>query len=318
MKETIMKRIFNVVGISALAIVWLACHDGGPYGLQIQEQQDKATVSFSVIGARTVLPQQVSLADVASYQLLGELNSGAETVLVDSFTGKGTFVSLAPGMWNFTLNAYNSANNHILYGTVENKQINLTGTNQVRFSLSMVNSGTGTIQITLNFPASAGITRIGTNGDIDSETFTPVGNGSFVYTKSEVAAGDHLINFELYRGDIPRAVVSELVLVRNGLTSSATIAVAVDDLKPILTGTVSIMGTAVVGQTLAADTYYLDGVGNISYRWKLTNGETITEIGTDSDTYTVQAADAGGVITVTVTRTGYGGDMSSAPTVPLQ
>jgi hypothetical protein len=304
-----MKRILNIFGMSSLAIVCLAaCHDGGPYGLQIQEQQDKVTVSFSLSDARTVFPH-VSLADVASYRLWGGVDGDAETELAE-FTTRGTVLSLDPGVWNFTLDAYNESEGHLLRGTVENKQINSTGTNQVRFSLSTVNSGTGAIQITFGFPASAGITLIRTSGDINLENITHDGSGSFVYAKSEIPAGNHLINFWFYHGDVLRTVITELVLVRSNLSSSKTITLTGDDLKPVLTGTVSIIGTAEPGKTLTADTYYLGGTGTMSYQWKL-NGVTV--LGTES-TYTVKAADVGGFITVTVTRADYDGDMSSAPT----
>jgi hypothetical protein len=86
---------------------------------------------------------------------------------------------------------------------------------------------------------------------------------------------------------------------------------------PALSGTVSITGTAVVGQTLTAVTTSLDGEGTISYQWK--RGETT--IGTNSGTYTVQVADLGSTITVTVTRPIYTGSVNSstpaAVTAPL-
>jgi hypothetical protein len=80
--------------------------------------------------------------------------------------------------------------------------------------------------------------------------------------------------------------------------------------EPALTGTVSISGSAEVGQTLTADTASLGGNGTISYQWKRGN----TVIGANSKTYTVQAVDAGETITVTVTRAGYSGSITSEPT----
>ena len=79
---------------------------------------------------------------------------------------------------------------------------------------------------------------------------------------------------------------------------------------PALTGTVGIMGTAQVGQTLTANTSALDGSGDLSYQWKRGS----TAIGSNSDTYTIVAADAGFTITVTVTRSGYSGGVTSDPT----
>jgi len=81
------------------------------------------------------------------------------------------------------------------------------------------------------------------------------------------------------------------------------------DDKPALKGTVSISGTAQVGQTLTANTNSLIGTGTISYQWKRGS----TNIGT-SRTYQVQTADVGSTITVSVTRAGNSGSVTSSPT----
>ncbi|MDR0456169.1 MAG: leucine-rich repeat domain-containing protein [Treponema sp.] len=80
--------------------------------------------------------------------------------------------------------------------------------------------------------------------------------------------------------------------------------------EKLLTGTVSIDGTAQVGQTLTANTGSLGGSGTITYQWK--RGSTV--IGTDSSTYIIQSADVGSTITVTVSRDGYSGSITSSPT----
>ena len=77
-----------------------------------------------------------------------------------------------------------------------------------------------------------------------------------------------------------------------------------------LTGTVSIEETAEVGQTLTADISALDGEGTITYQWK----SGTDNVGINSSTYVVQESDIGFAITVTVTRAGYTGSKTSAPT----
>ena len=313
-ETTLLQRVLKLFVISALTILFLACPAEPEDEIQIEEQHNKATVFFSVTNSseRTVLPQ-VSLEDVAFYELLGGKSGEAETVLVESFTETGTSVSLDPGTWNFTLNAYNSSDEHILQGKVHDKQIDLTETNQVSFSLSVVKSGTGSIQITLNFPETAEISKISVNGDVTSENFTSISNESFIYAKNGVTVGDYFINFELYHGNMLQNVVSELVVVRKNLTSSKTITLVGEDLKPVLTGSVSITGIVVVGETLAADTGALNGTGAITYQWK----RGTTNIGTNTNTYIVQTADVGETITVTVTRDGYVGDVTSSPTAAV-
>jgi len=91
------------------------------------------------------------------------------------------------------------------------------------------------------------------------------------------------------------------------VTSVQTVTVA-DPRLPQLTGTVSITGTAQVGQTLTANTANLGGSGTISYQWN--REETAISDATGS-TYTLQTADAGSNITVTVTRSGYSGSITS-------
>jgi transglutaminase-like putative cysteine protease len=90
----------------------------------------------------------------------------------------------------------------------------------------------------------------------------------------------------------------------------------VTDSRPKLTGTESISGTAEVGKKLTANIGSLGGTGTVSYQWKRGAGGTITDIGTES-TYTVQPSDAGSTITVTVTRSGYKGVVSSLPTATV-
>ncbi|MCL2804450.1 MAG: hypothetical protein FWD26_00740 [Treponema sp.] len=82
---------------------------------------------------------------------------------------------------------------------------------------------------------------------------------------------------------------------------------------PLLTGTVTITGTAQVGQTLTANTGSLGGSGTISYQWRRAS----TNVGTNSNTYTAQSGDLGATITVTVTRAGHSGSVTSAPTAAV-
>ena len=84
-----------------------------------------------------------------------------------------------------------------------------------------------------------------------------------------------------------------------------------DDEKEALTGSVTIGGTAQVGQTLMANTNSLGGSGAITYQWL--RGRT-EPIGANQDTYQVAAADEGKTITVRVTRADNTGYVDSAPT----
>ena len=78
---------------------------------------------------------------------------------------------------------------------------------------------------------------------------------------------------------------------------------------PPLTGTVNITGNLWVGQVLSVDVSGLGGdTGVISYRWN-----DVAGLGVTSSTYTTVVGDAGNQITVTVTRSGFSGNVTSAP-----
>jgi hypothetical protein len=89
---------------------------------------------------------------------------------------------------------------------------------------------------------------------------------------------------------------------------------------PPLTGTVSITGTAKVGQTLTANTGSLGGNGNISYQWK--RGDSAGAVNTNitnatESNYILSEADFGKYVAVSVTRSGYGSNVSSTAIGPV-
>jgi hypothetical protein len=91
---------------------------------------------------------------------------------------------------------------------------------------------------------------------------------------------------------------------------------------PVLPGSVSISGTAKVGETLTAVTGSLGGEGAISYEWQRGdsgNGDftAVSENGGNPQ-YTPVDADAGKHIRLAVSREGYSGTVTSAPVGPVE
>jgi formylglycine-generating enzyme required for sulfatase activity len=153
------------------------------------------------------------------------------------------------------------------------------------------------------------------------------GNGTISYQWNRVSAsgGDTAISgatgntYTVQSADIGYTITVTVTRSESAgsLTSSPTATVTL----PPLTGTVSISGTARVGQTLTAITSSLGGSGVISYQWNrvLAEGSPTAIPGATNYTYILGDADGGYTITVTVTRTGYSGSVTSAPTavVPI-
>ena len=166
---------------------------------------------------------------------------------------------------------------------------------------------TGTVSISGTAQAgqtlTADISGLGGSGTIAyqwkrNESFT-IGTNSSTYTITAADAGFAIT----------------VTVTRSGNSGSVTSSQAGPIGLPVLTGTVSISGNALVGQTLTADISGLGGSGTIAYQWKRNGSITI---GTNSGTYTITAADAGFAITVTVTRSGNSNSVTSLPAGPVR
>jgi len=103
----------------------------------------------------------------------------------------------------------------------------------------------------------------------------------------------------------------------SGKTATFTVTVA-----KILTGNITITGTAKVSQTLTANTASLNGTtGALEYAWYRKNaaGEAISPSnqieGASAGTYALTSADEGKFITLVVTRTGYTGSSQATTAV---
>jgi hypothetical protein len=102
----------------------------------------------------------------------------------------------------------------------------------------------------------------------------------------------------------------------SGAISSAPSGPVAASELPLLTGAVSLSGTAKAGETLAADASALGGSGEIAYRWERSDsaaGGFADIAGAAGSAYTLAAADLGKYIRVTVRREGRSGAVSSAP-----
>jgi hypothetical protein len=170
-------------------------------------------------------------------------------------------------------------------------------------------------------PALTGTVSISGTAEV-GQTLTAIttalgGTGTITYQWKRggtTVIGANQDTYEVQTADVGSTIT--VTVTRAGYSGSVTsspTAVVTDPNAPPLTGTVSISGTAEVGQTLTANITALEGTGTISYQWK--RGTTV--IGTNSGTYQVQAADIGSTITVTVTRTGNSGSVTSDPTAEV-
>jgi len=166
-----------------------------------------------------------------------------------------------------------------------------------------------------NLPALSGtVTIVGTVGignPLTVNISSLGGSGTVIYQWRRgdgTAIGTNNQYYTIIESDKGSTITVTVFRAGNSgsITSAPTTAVPL----PPITGSVTITGTAVSGQTLTANTENLNGIGAITYQWKRGS----TDIGTNSPTYTIVQADLGSVITVTVSRIGYAGSITSNPT----
>jgi hypothetical protein len=160
----------------------------------------------------------------------------------------------------------------------------------------------------------SGTAQVGQTLTADTSDLDGIGSISYQWKAGTTNIGTNSDEYEIVADDIGSSIT--VTVTRAGYSGSVTsqpTAFVTDPSLSALTGTVSISGTAVTGQTLTANTGFLGGSGTISYQWKRDS----TVIGTNSNTYVLQIADAGSTITVTVTRTENSGSKTSSPTAAV-
>jgi hypothetical protein len=202
----------------------------------LQSHDDKVVVNISILNnqARSVLPD-LSANQIDAYRLFGvRTNETGPEILLTSFSGHTASISLAPGTWNFTLEAY-IGDKPVLRGMARDIPLSVGGANNIGFVLRQLDSGEGSISITINFPAGADITRITVRCDGEDLPDLEFSGNNATFFAPIKNAGTYFYSFRLFSGDRLRTVVSETVLVRGNLTSQKTINLGPADLNPLNT-----------------------------------------------------------------------------------
>ena len=180
-------------------------------------------------------------------------------------------------------------------------------------------------------------------GDL-SGTVTITGNayvGQTLTANTDNLSGGGNISYKWYRGNTADRVYTEIGTGRNYFLTETDLGMYINvyvtnpnsirsgifsnvigpiTAGPPLTGTVSITGTAKVGQTLTANTGSLGGSGSISYQWK--RGDSAGAVNTNitnatGSNYILSSEDFGKYVAVSVTRSGFGSNVSSTAIGPV-
>ena len=159
-----------------------------------------------------------------------------------------------------------------------------------------------------------GTPQVGQTLTADTAGLGGTGVISFQWRRGVVNIGTNSNSYIVQASDVGQTITVAVTRAGNsGNVTSPAVGPVTQAGLPDLTGSVTITGTPQVGQTLTADTAGLGGAGAISFQWRR-NG---AGVGTNSGSYTVQVADIGHYITVTVTRAGNSGNITSPAIGPV-
>jgi len=273
---------------------------------------------------RTILPKTVQ-NDFAMYTL-EFFNAGTNTYAIPPIdrtnANLSTPVLLDAGSYDLYVYAFMDSEKTRIAASGELKNIvigaGVTVTRSVLFSPIFDGVGKGTFNWDISYPinvvnASITIIRLPTNSEnlnqIIPITGTASQNGSI-----ELFSGFYRVVVKLKNDKDMIAERWETLHIYQNMESDFAYTFKENHFNGALTGTVSINGNPYVGETLTADIASLGGSGVITFQW-MRSGVIIN--GANSNTYTIQPADAGAVITLTVSRSDYSGFVTSVPTVEV-
>jgi uncharacterized repeat protein (TIGR02543 family) len=179
-------------------------------------------------------------------------------------------------------------------------------------------------------PLTGAVTATGTaavNGVLTAVTTALDGSGtiSYAWERGDSAdgafaaiAGATASTYTSVTGDLNKYI--RVVVSREGHSGTVSSAATGPVSLPLLTGAVTVTGTAQVGQVLTAVTTNLGGSGTISYAWERgdsATGSFAAISGATAATYTLTAEDLNKYVRATVSRVDNSGTVSSAAAGPI-
>ena len=315
--KNIKTLIKFIIPVFAAFFIFFACSLPGNISEPAENTgsgSEKVTLSLSVSsGTRTV---NYTVSEIKLYVLYGSLDGGSEQTLGSWTSASDMKVLIDAGNWSFTLAAYDavSGGNVILEDT---KSVNVAASTSLFFTLEPLTSGTGTVDIILNWPSDAGVDSVQAKyagADVSGDLIKT--GTSAEYKNTAAPAGDYILVFKLYDSDGSLAGSTiEKVRVRNNLTSSKTITLSSDDLNapPAAPSGVSSVSAGDTGsETNASITVtWTDNskteTAFIIYR----NGTAVATVAGGTSSYTDTTAVRGTICTYSVAATNSFGTSST-------
>lgn len=213
------------------------------------------TVTLGGAGTQSIIPDVQTT--VASYAVTLS-RDGYEDHSTTAASGPFEFTDVASGQWNVTVDALDSTDSVVAKGS-DTIDVQVDGTNSVSVAVSATQNGTGSIDLTVTWPA----------GDIDgveAATLTPQG-GSAIDIAADIAvsgspadqaaytdtrsSGIYTLNLRLSRNGFPVATVVEAVHIYDNVTTAQTIDLQSSEIRQAPSDPANLSATATGATTVA-------------------------------------------------------------------
>lgn len=180
-------------------------------------------VTVSLTSSRTAVAQDPT-SSITKYRLSGGLHGASQTVLKSASSTAGIVVQLQAGAWDFTLDALEGTNGDVpvLTGTLTN-QVLASDPVTLAFTLKTLTSGTGSLDLTVNWPSNKGIALLDAlwNGTSLLGGKVSASGTSYHLTQSGIAAGVGILSFQFFNASgVLMATLSDAVRISPNLTST--------------------------------------------------------------------------------------------------
>jgi stress response protein SCP2 len=226
-------RTRSFISIFFLVVFWgilFSSCDNSYNNAEISEQDEMVLVRIGLSGksGRSILPDMPEMDDIALFELWGTGSNLDEYWLIDFEDINNASIFLKSGTWNFTLYAYiydsYSDNYYCIYSSVKKGVVVTSGQSQtIEFTLLPFKDYEGWAYVTIELPPDIDVASVETI--IDGETLDPpleIDDGIIEYLE-KLEAGEYFITFVLKdSNELPTAVISEILVIRNGVWSTKT------------------------------------------------------------------------------------------------
>ena len=249
-----IKRIILSL-ISIFAFVLFSCNGILNDVEEEQSSSNKAYVRIGDASSRTVLPANLTAADMTDIKLVGEKDGESKELLSAATYSKlsGQSAEIEAGTWSFTLSATINGATFSDSTSCKNVEVSAGQTLSLTFSAMETSATTGGFTVTVNFEGNAKAVAVLFGGEELSGNEVVLTNNTVTVSKDGIAPDDYPIQIKFYADEAKKLCLntfSELVRIEAGHKSEATYNISLNDEVRYLVMFKSNGGTEVASQKI--------------------------------------------------------------------